>query len=130
VASGVIWIAQERCEEFVAAWEDSESEVGKSSMTEASSHGNLAFSFFLAALAGLCSPAIVFPLTKNNELTTNMFLLSGFIIGPGWAIMAFRLMRYNWKRGLWVLIGLPFAMSCTGMILWFPFGCGIWGDCL
>jgi hypothetical protein len=99
-------------------------------VTESSWLGQLVVSFVLAAFAVLCSPWVVFPLTKNNELTSDMFVLSAVIIGPTWAIMAVRVLRFNWKRGLWVLIGLPFALSSTWLFLMIPIGCAFWGNCL
>lgn len=72
----------------------------------------LATSFAVAAI-GCVAPWFIFRLTGSNPLTTNTFVLGAFVIGPVWAILAsVCLWRYG-KRGLWVLIGLPFALACA-----------------
>jgi hypothetical protein len=84
-------------------------------------------SFILAVSAALCTPWFVWPITKNNELTSDLVCFSALVLGPSWAILAFKLLRRYGKDALWVLIGLPLALSGAGLLSSFILGCFI-GD--
>jgi hypothetical protein len=87
----------------------------------------LSISFILAVLAALCAPWFVWPVTRSNELTGDLLWFSALVLGPAWAILAFNLIRRYGKAALWVLIGLPLALGCTGLMSSFFLGCFI-GD--
>jgi len=76
----------------------------------------LTTSFILAGIGGL-APWSIFRLTGDNSLTTDAFVLCAFVVGPAWALLALALLWRYRKHGLWVLIGLPFALACTGIVL-------------
>ena len=90
----------------------------------------LSASFILAVSAGLCTPQLVFPLTKDNQLTSTLFTLSALIIGPAWAILTFILLRNHGKAALWVLIGFPLALNCTAQLFLLLLACATGNGCL
>jgi hypothetical protein len=100
-------------EDLVAAWEARRTEVGKSGVSVGRFFVPLTISFVLSAVAGLSATLFLF---MKNESALNLFMVSAVIIGPIWAIPAFRLLWRYGKDALWVLVGLPPALSCTGLL--------------
>ena len=65
---------------------------------------------FVLAFAGIV-PWIVVGLMGTNRLSDQAVGFSIYVIGPVWLILAaIVLLRYR-RRGLWILLGLPFALS-------------------
>jgi hypothetical protein len=87
-------------------------------------------SFILAAVGALLNPKLVLHFVPDQALATNLFGLSAFVIGPAWATLAVILLRRNGKRGLWILIGLPFALNCTAFFVLIIFACATGQGCL
>lgn len=83
-------------------------------------------SFILAGFAGLS--AILFYSTLN-DWTNNMLALSAYVLGPAWLAFALSTVRRYGKRGLWVLLGLPFALSCTGLLALLVWACATGRGC-
>jgi len=90
----------------------------------------LSAAFILAAIGTLLAPPILFPITHNNTLTTDMLGVACFGVCPMWVLFAVLTLNRYGKRGLWVLLGLPFALCCPGIIVLILFGCATGGACL
>jgi len=65
---------------------------------------------FVLAFAGIV-PWIVVGLLGTNRLSDQAVGFSIYAIGPAWLILAVIVLLGYRRRGLWVLLGLPFALS-------------------
>jgi hypothetical protein len=87
-------------------------------------------SFVLAVIGTLLAPPILYPVTHNNTLTAEMFLVGCCIVGPMWILFAVLVLCHYRKRGLWVLLGLPFALCCPGLMFLLLLACSTGHACL
>jgi hypothetical protein len=113
MAAGVTDRLWEVCD-LVASLEASERRLEKSGK-----RGWSTLLIFLLALSatGCLAPWIIFRIVGNGPLMDNVFVFSALIVGPAWMLVAsLFLWRYG-KRGLCVLIGLPFALGSTALYL-------------
>jgi len=86
--------------------------------------------FVLAATGTLLAPPILYPVTHNDTLTIDMFLFGCSVVGPLWVVSAVVTLRRHGKRGLWVLLGLPFALCCPGLMFLLLLACSTRHACL
>lgn len=90
----------------------------------------LAASFILAAIGTLIAPPVLFPITHNNTLTTDMSIFGCCVVCPIWILLTVLTLNRYGRRGLWVLLGLPFALCCPGIIVVLLFACATGHACI
>jgi hypothetical protein len=84
---------------------------------------------FVLAFAGIVPWIVVGPL-RTNRLSDQALGFSIYVIGPIWLILAaIVLLRYR-RRGLWVLLGLPFALSGDAWLVVLIAACSRGNGCL
>ncbi len=83
-------------------------------------------SFILAGFAGLSA---ILSYSMFNYWTERMVDFSAEVVGPAWLIVALITFRRHGKRGLWILLGLPFALSCTGIFAIIFWACATGRGC-
>lgn len=86
----------------------------------------LSVSFVLAAIGGLSV------LSSYSTISgwTNFMTFSAYIVGPAWLILAIVILCTQRKRGLWVLLGAPFALYCTGLVVALVWSCATGRGCV
>lgn len=92
----------------------------------------LSVSFIRAAFGGLSALLFFSPLRTDlpEYRIGSMVAYSAYIVGPAWMILAVIILHTYRKRGLWVLFGAPFALSCSAFVILLVWACATGRGCL
>jgi len=77
-------------------------------MAVPSLRGLLVISYILAAADIICW--VVIASLGTTQFSDEALVWSAYVIGPTWSLLAGAVLLHYRKRGLWILIGLPFAL--------------------
>lgn len=86
-------------------------------------------SFVLAAFAGFWA-VVSWRQTFPGYWSDQMLGVSAYAVGPIWIVLALVILHRHGKRGLWVLLGLPFALSGTGIVALLIWACATGRGCV
>lgn len=84
-------------------------------MMAATQSALLKISFILAGIG--IAPVVTSYALGRTTFNENAFFFSAFIVGPAWICLASALFRRYGKSSLWVLVGAPFALYDSGLVV-------------